>query len=282
MSLRGIAIETLKLPAFAPLARQIYGRFFKSQRKGTRYHGVFASHIDALRAVPVVLRSSYDNEDAAAQYRERTKQLTISDYPVLYWLSRLLDGGQRRIFDLGGHIGVAYYAFDRYRPFPAELRWTVSDLPTTMAAGRAWAKTHDPAGRLAFADDKQQADGQDVLLVLGALQYFDYDFAAWLASLPAPPPHLIVSLTPMDGSRDFYTLQNMGFACVPYHVHSRPAFLATLARTGYRVVDAWLSAERECRIPFAHDHDVEGYSGFYLCRTNEAERDELGEGSCKS
>lgn len=82
MSLRGIAIETLKLPPFAPLARQIYGRFFKSQRKGTRYHGVFASHIDALRAVPLVLRSSYDNEDAAAQYRERTKQLTISDYPV--------------------------------------------------------------------------------------------------------------------------------------------------------------------------------------------------------
>lgn len=264
MSLRGIAIETLKLPAFAPLARYAYNRFFERQRKGNHYRGVYDSHADALPAVPATLHSSYDNETAASQYRERTTQLTISDYPVLYWLSRLLDEGQRRIFDLGGHIGVAYYAFQRYTAFAVDLSWTVSDLPTTVASGRAWAQKNDPAARLAFTDDKQAADGQDVLLVLGAMQYFDYDFAAWLAALSAPPPHVIVNLTPMHASRDFYTLQNMGFACVPYHIHARPAFILAMERIGYRVVDAWRSEERDCRIPFRHDHDVEGYSGFYL------------------
>lgn len=139
MSLRGIAIETFKLPAFTPLARYAYGRFFERQRKGNHYQGVYPSHADALRAVPTTLRSSYDNEDAAARYRERTTQLTISDYPVLYWLSRLFDEGQRQIFDL-----------------------------------------------------------------------------------------------------------------------------EAMARMGYHVVDSWLSEERVCHVPFARDHDVESYSGFYL------------------
>lgn len=266
MSLRGIAIETLNLPAFTPLARRVYRRFFERQRKGNHYHGVYASHAEALQAVPAALRASYDNSDAAAKYRSRVRQLSISDYPVLYWLSRLLDEGQRRIFDLGGHIGVAYYAFGQYRPFPADLRWTVSDLPTTMAAGREWAKEHDAAGGLAFAGDRQEADGQDVLLVLGAMQYFDFDFAAWLGTLSAPPAHLIVNLTPMHPSRDFHTLQNMGFACVPYRIQARPAFLESMARLGYRVVDAWWSDERSCHVPFAPGHEVEAYSGFYLHR----------------
>ncbi|HEV2622543.1 MAG TPA: TIGR04325 family methyltransferase [Frateuria sp.] len=266
MSLRGIAIETLKLPALAPLARLLYRRFFTRQRKGNHYHGVYASYADALRAVPASLLGSYDNADAAARYRERTRQLSIGDYPVLYWVSRLLDEGNRRVFDLGGHIGVAYYAFQHYRAFPVDLQWTVSDLPTTMDAGRAWAQAHDPAGRLSFADDKQRADGQDVLLVLGAMQYFDYDFASWLRTLSRPPAHLLVNLTPMHPTRDFHTLQNMGFACVPYRIHARPAFLEAMARLGYRVVDAWRNDDRRCRIPFAHDHDVDGYSGFYLRR----------------
>lgn len=271
MSLRGIAMETLKLPTFAPLARRVYDRFFERQRTGNHYRGVYVSHAEALRAVPAKLRSSYDTDEAASRYRERTRQLSISDYPVLYWVSRLVDDGQRAIFDLGGHIGVAYYAYQRYRSFPADLRWTVSDLPKTMAAGRAWAAAHDSGGCLAFADDRRQVEKQDVLLVLGALQYFEFDFASWLTSLAHPPRHVIISLTPMHASEDFFTLQNMGFACVPYHVHSRPAFLQAMEGAGYRVVDEWRSDERECHIPFAHDYDVEGYSGFYLIKADVAD-----------
>lgn len=266
MSLRSIAVETLKLPAFSPLARQLYRRNFARQTYGNHYCGVYASYADALRAVPPKLRAGYDNAEAAARYHDRTEHLSISDYPVLFWLSRLIDEGQRRIFDLGGHIGVAYYAFQRYHRFPADLTWTVSDLPTTMAAGRDWAQTHDAAGRLGFADDRGEADGKDVLLVLGAMQYFDYDFAGWLATLAAAPAHLIVNLTPMHPTLDFHTLQNMGFACVPYRIQARPAFLVAMAQLGYRVVDAWCSDERTCHIPFAPGHDVDGYSGFYLHR----------------
>lgn len=267
MSLRGIAKETLKLPPFAPLARLFHRRAFARMRKGNNYLGIYASHAEALAAVPASLRASFDHDEAAAQYRQRTQELSIDDYAALYWVSRLVDDGCRRFFDLGGHIGVAYYAFGRYRPFPADLRWVVSDLPTNMEAGRQWALTHDPAGQLSFAADKQQADGQDALLVFGALQYLDYDFLDWLGTLTRPPAHLIVNRTPMHDTRDFHTLQNMGFACLPYRIHARPDFLAAAARLGYRLVDAWYNEERNCRVPFARSHDVEAYSGFYLQRT---------------
>lgn len=268
MSLHGIVVETLKLPLLMPLARHLYHGYFERQRKGNHYLGVHASYAEALAAVPAGLRKGFDHADAAGQYRNRARNLWIGDYPVLYWLQRLLDGGCRRVFDLGGHIGVAYYAFQPYGRYPTDLHWLVSDLPTTMAAGREWAREHDPAGLLGFADDKQQADGQDLLLVLGAMQYFDYDFAAWLGTLAAPPPHLIINTTPLHDSRGFYTLQNMGFACVPYHVQARPAFLEAMAALGYRVVDAWRNDERQCHVPFNDDCDVDGYSGFYLCRDN--------------
>lgn len=266
MSLRGMVVETLKLPPFEPLARRLYRHHFARQRRGNHYLGVHASYAEALAAVPAALRASYDLADAAAQYRNRTRALSIGDYPALYWVDRLVREGCRRFFDLGGHIGVAYYAFGRYIPFPADLRWLVSDMPTTMAAGTAHAAEHDTARRLGFTADRTQASGQDALLVFGALQYFDFDFPAWLASLAAPPPHVIVNLSPMHDSKDFHTLQNMGFACLPYHVWSRPAFIAAMAALGYRVVDAWRCSERECLIPFHHEHDVDGYSGFCFQR----------------
>lgn len=268
MSLRGIAMETLKLPPFTPLAKLLYRHQFARQRHGNHYLGVFPSYASALAAVPAALKASYDQPQAAAQYRYRTRQLAIGDYPTLYWLEQLLHRNCRRFFDLGGHIGVAYYAFARYLDYPGDITWTVSDMPTTMEAGRAWAAEHDAAHRLAFAADKNAADGQDALLVLGALQYFDFDLPAWLGTLAAPPRHLIVNSSPMHDHHDFHTLQNMGFACLPYHVHARPAFIRAMGELGYRVVDAWRCEERECRIPFAHDHDVEGYSGFYFSRAN--------------
>lgn len=268
MSLRGIAVEALKLPPFTPVARLLYRRHFARQRHGNHYLGVFPSHASALAAVPAALKASYDHPQAAAQYRYRTRQLDIGDYPTLYWLEQLLRQGCRGFFDLGGHIGVAYYAFGRYLDFPADLTWTVNDMPTTMDAGRAWAAEHDTTRSLAFAADKDAADGQDALLVLGALQYFDFDLVAWLASLANPPPHVIVNRSPMHDRHDFHTLQNMGFACLPYHVLARPAFIRGMGELGYRMVDAWRCDERSCRIPFAHDHDVEGYSGFCFRRGN--------------
>jgi putative methyltransferase (TIGR04325 family) len=270
MSVRGILVETLKLPPLQWVARRAYDRYFEHQRSGVHYRGIYPSHAAALDHAPASSQIGYDNSDAAAQYRHRVKRLRVSEYPALFWLTRLLAQGQRSFFDLGGHFGHLYYSFQNYCQFPDDLRWTVCDLPTTVAAGREWAQSHDAARRLDFTERSSDADGHDALLVFGTLQYLDYSLEDLLTGLPRPPRHIVINLTPMHPSLDFYTVQNMGFACVPYHILSMTKFLAAMRERGYEVVDRWESYERECRVPFESAHDVDCYSGFYLQRTDTA------------
>jgi putative methyltransferase (TIGR04325 family) len=264
MSLRGIIIETLKLPPFRPLARYIYDRFFERQRAGNHYRGVFASYSAALQGLPRSLTNGFDTQAAAAQYRHRIKSLTASQYPALFWLLRLLDEGERSVFDLGGHFGLYYYHVRRFRPIPADLRWIVCDLPQIVASGREWAAANDPTRQLAFTESNTDASGHDVLLAFGALQYFDYSLPELLARLDHPPRHIIVNMTPMHPTMDFYTVQNMGFAATPYHVLCLPDFVVAMQACGYMVVDQWQSYERDCHVPFSQGHDIDCYSGLYL------------------
>lgn len=268
MSLRGIAVEVLKLPPFRPLARRLYERFFERQRAGNHYRGIYPSHAEALRHLPRTLMGGYDNQAAAGQYRNRIEQLKVSEYPAMFWLLRLLDQGERSIFDLGGHFGLFYYSMQRFRAVPEGLRWTVCDLPQIIAAGREWAGTNDASRQLDFTIDNNEACGRDVLLVFGALQYFDYDFPEWIAGLAHAPRHILINLTPMHPSRDFHTVQNMGFAAAAYHVVCQPEFVAAMEARGYTVVDRWESFERECHVPFEHAHRVDSYWGFYLRRND--------------
>jgi putative methyltransferase (TIGR04325 family) len=139
-----------------------------------------------------------------------------------------------------------------------------------VASGREWAEENDPSRRLAFTERNDDASGQEVMLVLGALQYFDYPLQDLLARLAQPPRHIIINLTPMHPSMDFHTVQNMGFCCVSYHVLAEPGFIAAMQACGYEVVDRWRSYERECHVPFAPDHQVDGYCGLYLRRIDTA------------
>jgi putative methyltransferase (TIGR04325 family) len=80
----------------------------------------------------------------------------------------------------------------------------------------------------------------------------------------------------MHPSMDFYTVQNMGFCCVPYHVLAEPDFVAAMQACGYEVVDRWYSYERECHIPFFPEHQVDGYCGFYLRQADTQRHDVIG------
>src|SRR5690606_31967817 len=161
---------------------------------------------------------------------------------------------------------VTYYGFRNYIDYPDGLRWTVHDVPDVMAAGAERAATHDPAGHLAFAPSRDDASGQDVLLTSGALQYLDYTLPELLATLPEPPPHVLVNLVPMHPSRGYFTLQNIGKAVLPYRVSHMPGFISRMEALGYRKRDQWHSEERNLRVPFEPDCRIDGYEGFYFQR----------------
>jgi putative methyltransferase (TIGR04325 family) len=66
--------------------------------------------------------------------------------------------------------------------------------------------------------------------------------------------------------RSFYTLNNISTAFCPYHVQSRPEFLGSVTRAGYKLRNHWENVGKGMRIPFSPDHDVEAYSGFCFDR----------------
>lgn len=263
--LRRIGAEAAQLPVLALAARPIYRRLFQRPfQNEARYYGVYRTREEARQDAPEGLPTTYDVQASARMYRHQIEQIRVSDYPAALWLARLLQAGHRRVFDLGGHIGLAYYGFRRYIDYPADLRWVVHDVPAVMAAGREWATTHDPEGRLAFTDDVEQAADADVLFTSGTLQYLDYSLTDLLARLPRRPPHVLVNLVPMHPTRTWFTLQNIGFAVCPYRVFSVEEFLGGMEELGYRPADRWETFERQLRIPFAPDCDIDRYYGFLL------------------
>lgn len=263
--LRRIANETAELPGIRWLAKPLYRRMFRRPyRDGNAYFGAYATYAQALEHAPQALPTSYDIATAGQMYRDRHDRIRVSDYPVVYWLSRLLSEGQRRVFDLGGHIGVSYYGFRGYLDYPTDLCWCVHDVPAIVATGRAWATEHDPQQHLHFSESADDADGQDVLISSGALQYLEYSLPELLQKLRTSPPHVLINLTPMHPSRSYFTLQNIGKAVLPYRVSSVPQFVAAMEALGYSVQDRWQSFERHLRVPFETACTLESYSGFYF------------------
>jgi putative methyltransferase (TIGR04325 family) len=264
-----IAREASELPGIRILARPIHRRLFRRAfRDGNDYYGVYASFEEAQATATELstrhLPATYDTESAGRMYRHSLQHVRVSDYPLLYWLAQLFPAGVRRVFDLGGHIGVSYYGFRRYLDYPDDLHWCVHDMPMVMAAGRKWAREHDAGNHLQFADVRTDANGYDLLLSTGALQYFDYTLPKLLAGLRQRPAHVLVNLTPMHDSRNYFTVQNLGIAICPYRVSAVPDFVSEMEKIGYEVVDQWKSLERSLRIPLEPEHGVDAYHGFYF------------------
>ena len=262
-----IGRELIEMPAVSlwtrPLCQRRFERLFQED---TQYFGVYSSFDEARAAVPANAPATYDTDAAARMYHSLLQETRLCDYPAIHWLGRLFAQGQSKVFDLGGHIGLAYYAFRRHLSYPADLDWCVHDVPQVMDAGTAWAATHDPERRLRFSARPEAADGADVLFTSGALQYLDYTLAELIERLTAPPTHVLVNLVPMHPHEGFFTLQNIGIAICPYRVIGLPEFLDSMAQVGYSVVDRWDITDRNLHVPFHPEHDIDRYYGFYMKR----------------
>jgi putative methyltransferase (TIGR04325 family) len=253
-------------PVVDGVLRRRYDRVFEANREANLFRGVFGTFDEAARSAPPTRPLGYDNPDSAAMYLDRTRRIYPTDYPVLFWLQKLLAGGCERIFDLGGHIGVSYYAYRRYLDYPARLRWCVHDVPAVMAQGRKFAAEKDRDNRLSFCDRFEEADGFDVLMAQGSLQYLPDTLAERLARLPAPPRHLLLNLAPLHERHSYFTLQSVGTAFCPYRITAAGEFLRSFEELGYALVDTWENPDKNCRIPFHPDRSLDRYHGFHFRR----------------
>lgn len=253
-------------PVIDGLLRRRYERTFASNRDGNLFRGVYGSFEEAARSAPGSRPLGYDNPDSAAMYLDRTRRTYPTDYPVLFWLQRLLAGGCRRLFDLGGHIGVSYYAYRRLLDYPADLQWRVHDVPEVMARGRAFAAERDAARQLAFADRFGDCAGSDILFALGSVQYLPETLAGRLRPLTDRPRHLLLNLVPLHERETYFTLQSVGTAFCPYRVTAAGEFLSSFEDLGYALVDTWENPGKSCIIPFHPAHSIDRYHGFHFRR----------------
>jgi len=250
------------LPGLRHVGSAVYEQRFARAENANLFRGVYRDYAAALASAPATKPQGYDHEEPAAMYDLRRKLLSPSDYPALFWMSRLL-ATQRSVFDFGGHVGLLYYAFSRHFPMPPDLRWTVCDVPAVCRRGEMLAE-QTGAHALCFTDRFGDCRGHEVLFASGSLQYLQPSLAGMLIEADVRPRHLLVNLTPMHERFDYWTLQNISTAFCPYHIVVRETFIGELTALGYRVVDHWTNPDKRCLIPFHPDHSLSSYDGMLL------------------
>jgi putative methyltransferase (TIGR04325 family) len=209
----------------------------------------------------------YDNPEPAQMYRgEYLERVFPRDYPLLFWLRRLLASGARDVFDFGGHVGTKFYAYRRYLEHPTGLRWTVYDVPAVRQAGAELAARRGDAHALRFVESPAAATGCDVYLAIGSLQYVEASLGALLRALPQPPAHVLVNEFTAYPGRSVVTLQSVGTAFCPYKFVNRDAFVQDVQAAGYELADAWSNPEKACRVPFEAGLVIDAQQGFYFRR----------------
>lgn len=259
-----------RLPEFGPLRRvleQRYEQEFTQNRSANLFRGIFSLFEAAQVSAPARRCIGYDNSSAASLYLDRTTRAFPSDYPVMFWLNKLMDLDRCHILDLGGHIGVSYYAYRNYLDYPEGLRWTVHDVPAVMAQGRKIAKESDKDGKLDFCDRVEDCSSPDILLSIGTLQYLPDTLPERLRTLERLPRHLLLSLLPIHMSESYFTLQSIGPAYCPYRIFARHDFVKSIEALGYSLIDWWESPEKNCVIPFHPKRSLDRYFGFLFSLT---------------
>lgn len=252
-----------KLPLLTRLHGVVYERRFARSSQWARiFRGVYGSFEEAIQAAPKSLPVGFDNRTAATFLIQDDWKVLPSDYPVMFWLSRVLPES-KLLFDFGGYVGISYYSYEKYLRYSEELDWKVSDVPEVTRAGVELA-ARKGRGNLSFTNDFEDCDGADILLACGSLQYVETPLPWLLANVARKPKHIILNKMPLHESPTFVTLQNIGPAVCPYYIFNRGGFIQSVCNSGYELVDAWENAEFGARIPFHPERSVERFSGLYF------------------
>jgi putative methyltransferase (TIGR04325 family) len=270
MSIEDLLERTKQLPGLRAVVSRRYERYFAKERNANLFRGVFQSFAEAAASAPDTKGLGYDQPEAAGMYREVLEVLRPTDYPALFWISRLLPELDS-VFDYGGHVGVKYYAYRKYVELDARVDWTVCDVPAVVASGRELL-TKFGAARLGFTSDFGEVNGKSLLLCSGSLQYIEPSLPTLLEPLAARPRHVLINSTPVSALPTYFTLNNIGTAFCPYKVQNRSELVQGMKSRGYALTDSWENPGKRCFIPLYPEHSLDAYQGFYFKLIDAANR----------
>jgi putative methyltransferase (TIGR04325 family) len=271
MSFKRATLERVgSLPFLQSFASIAYERYY-ARRSGIQrlFRGVYPDFRSAVASAPVSSPVGHDHAVYASDEMARGALPGIVsppsrpaplDYPVLFWLSRIL-GSAKQIFDWGGNIGTSYYAYRSYLDL-SELDWIVNDVPSVIALGEHLKASHH-ASNLNFTTSLAPIESCDIILAAGSLHLIEDPFLP-LRRAVRLPPHFLINKMPVYNQPSAVTLLNTGSIFVAYRLFERESFIRTLDEIGYNLVDEWKVPELSCHIPFHPSLSVSAYSGFYF------------------
>lgn len=250
-----------KIPIVNSLLAYRYKRQFEANRFGQLYRGVFDSFEAAAASAPTDV-DGYDCEPAANMYDDLMANVQSYDWPVLYWLKSV---AAKSVFDVGGHKGIKYYAFERL--LPTVDTWTVYDRPAVLEVGRRLAA--QKASPVTFTNNFSDAAlARDAMLCLGSLQYIKQSLAELLGD-SIRPRVIILNTTPFTANKEeaFYTLNSFGTSFAPYKVQNLTEFILAMQGVGYEVQESWENPARSNHVPWQNKRSDFEYRGMILKHT---------------
>jgi putative methyltransferase (TIGR04325 family) len=252
------------------MIRQKLNRLLKRNVAPNGFDGVFETFEKAAMAAPTGKTLGYDNANAGSWYRDKLNRVQFDDYPMLHWFEKSIQDG-RKVVEIGGHVGVAYYAFSQLVQYPADLTWTIVDVPSVTHAGEELARERHRTN-LRFVNNLEDiTEPVDVLMASGSLQYVPGALLPErIRAMTAKPRHIIIHNTPVRPQHGYITLQNIGTVWCPYRIHGYDELIAPLVDLGYKLVDDW-GKDRSVVIPRRPELRVDRYSGYYLRHPNASE-----------
>ena len=231
------------------------------------YFGVFDSFVAARAWLPP--NPEFDHEPLAAPYvNVVSKKVFPYDYPVMRWLERALNDGSTSVLDIGGSVGVHYYAYQPYIDMPSALSWHVIEVPAMVAIGRDLARAN-AAAALTFNDQLDEAIASrafDIWISAGAIQYMEHGRPDQLLQKSRlRPSHVLLNKVPLYDGPDFVTTQNLGKgAYTPVHVYNGARFVQDIEALGYVLRDRWEVPDRSIHIPGHAERMCPHFTGLYF------------------
>jgi putative methyltransferase (TIGR04325 family) len=261
--MRGAADSLCRWPILRGITdKQALARF-KANRDQNMFYGVYSRWEDAESAARAMGTAGYDNADSANIYQYMMR-ITPHDYPALYWISRSLSEGMKSVFDVGGAIGIKFYAFREHLSAWRDLRWRVQDVPAVAERGTALATERGTSNQLDFSSEFNAGDGFDLLFASGVVQYLPQRLGEMLSSYRELPKRIVVNTAAIHAQHEFFTVNSIGTAFCPYRIQTQAGFMRSLSALGYRVKETWQNLGKPMTIPFNPEYSLTDYSGYCL------------------
>lgn len=264
---RDFGYTALRLPPARPLlswlGRQPGG--FRVLNRLSGLKSVYPSFKDAWTACQQTQRVQHQNSQLVSDVFQQSVQTRPSDYPALFWLSRIAGGQPLNVFDFGGGAGQSYYQYSRLLPTGMIGRWTILDLPAVIEQARLYAR-EQAAKSLHFAAALHDAAGNHVFHTAGAFHYWETSIADLVAQTGRMPDHVVINRSPFrDKGPSFHAVQRGHNWAVPCKIWNLQELAAEFAEAGYRLIDQWPVLEKSYRLALLPDFDAP-YRGVYFAR----------------